>query len=64
MLFCNRLIDTDSPEITDIAPTVLDLFGVPIPAYMDGRPIMTGRSSQTAPVSSLAPTDETAAQPA
>ena len=42
MLFCNRLIDVDRPSIMDIAPTVLDLFGVPIPAHMDGKPIMRG----------------------
>ena len=42
MLFCNRLIDVDRPSIMDIAPTVLDLFGVPVPAHMDGKPIMRG----------------------
>lgn len=52
MLFCNRPIDCASPHITDIAPTVLDLFGVPIPAHMDGKPIMTGKRStaQKAPI--------------
>ena len=45
MLFCNRPIDRESPNIVDIAPTVLDLFGVPIPAHMDGKPIMTGKRS-------------------
>jgi len=43
MLFCNRAIDVPSPHITDIAPTVLDLFGVPVPGHMDGKPIMTGK---------------------
>lgn len=43
MLFCNRPIDVDRPSIMDIAPTVLDLFGVPIPSHMDGKPIMTGK---------------------
>ena len=42
MLFCNRPIDHESPNIIDIAPTVLDLFAVPIPAHMDGKSIMTG----------------------
>ena len=54
MLFCNRPIDVDLPSITDIAPTVLDLFGVPIPAHMDGKPIMTGRR-RSAPVSAAEP---------
>jgi predicted AlkP superfamily phosphohydrolase/phosphomutase len=44
MFFCNRPIDADRPNIVDIAPTVLNLFGVPIPAHMDGKPIMTGKA--------------------
>jgi predicted AlkP superfamily phosphohydrolase/phosphomutase len=64
MLFCNRPIDTQSPHITDIAPTVLDLFGVPIPGYMDGRPIMTGKSNNQQAVSRLASANETASQSA
>jgi predicted AlkP superfamily phosphohydrolase/phosphomutase len=64
ILFCNRPIDTDSPDITDIAPTVLDLFGVPIPGYMDGRPIMTGKDNKSRAATRFAPADETAAQPA
>jgi predicted AlkP superfamily phosphohydrolase/phosphomutase len=47
MLFCNRPIDVEHPKITDIAPTVLDLFGVPVPAHMDGKPIMTGQPRAT-----------------
>jgi predicted AlkP superfamily phosphohydrolase/phosphomutase len=64
MLFCNRPIDTDSPHITDIAPTVLDLFGVPIPAYMDGRPIITGKADKSGAAPRFAPTEETEPQPA
>lgn len=64
MLFCNRPIDTDSPDITDIAPTVLDLFGVPIPGYMDGRPIMTGNTKESGAASRIAPANETVVQPA
>jgi bisphosphoglycerate-independent phosphoglycerate mutase (AlkP superfamily) len=45
MFFCNRPIDLDRPHITDIAPTVLDLFGVPIPGHMDGKSIMRGDKS-------------------
>jgi predicted AlkP superfamily phosphohydrolase/phosphomutase len=26
-------------DLTDVAPTVLALFGLPVPDYMDGRPI-------------------------
>ena len=45
MLFCNRRISSDDPGIMDIGPTVLDLFGVPVPPYCDGRSLMpTGDS--------------------
>ncbi|MCJ7679663.1 MAG: alkaline phosphatase family protein, partial [Candidatus Aminicenantes bacterium] len=33
-------LNTDMPHITDIAPTVLDLFGINIPGHMDGKPII------------------------
>ena len=37
ILFCNRQMDRRAIEITDIAATVLDLFGVPVPEWMDGE---------------------------
>ncbi|RKY85220.1 nucleotide pyrophosphatase, partial [candidate division KSB1 bacterium] len=37
VFFCNRKINTDNPEIIDIAPTVLNLFGITPPHYMDGK---------------------------
>lgn len=38
VLFCNRKLDLSrQPEIIDIAPTVLSLFGVGAPGYMEGR---------------------------
>jgi predicted AlkP superfamily phosphohydrolase/phosphomutase len=45
MLFCNHPVAVENPHITDIAPTVLDLFGVPVPPHMDGKPIMKDRRS-------------------
>lgn len=39
VLFCNQKIDEDNPGLIDIGPTVLDMFGIKIPAYMDGRPL-------------------------
>jgi len=39
VLLCNRQLSFDrQPAITDIGPTVLELFGVDVPRYMDGRP--------------------------
>jgi predicted AlkP superfamily phosphohydrolase/phosphomutase len=40
VLISNRKIVSDSPSIQDIAPSVLNLFGVPVPPYMDGRPVI------------------------
>jgi predicted AlkP superfamily phosphohydrolase/phosphomutase len=40
VFFCNRKIRRDAPSIMDIGPTVLDLFGVPVPTYCDGKPLM------------------------
>ena len=46
ILFCNSKIDRTHIEITDIAPTVLDLFGVPIPKWMDGNPFLCNRKKE------------------
>jgi predicted AlkP superfamily phosphohydrolase/phosphomutase len=37
VFWCNRAIATDTPNLLDIAPTALDLFGVDIPGYMQGK---------------------------
>ncbi len=37
VFWCNRKIAVDDPSLADIAPTVLDLFGVDVPGYMKGR---------------------------
>jgi len=37
VLFCNRPIDAERPRLMDIGPTVLDMFGVDVPKYMDGK---------------------------
>ncbi|MGD9873266.1 MAG: alkaline phosphatase family protein [Kiritimatiellia bacterium] len=40
VFFCNRPLEGESnPAITDIAPTVLKTMGIPVPSYMDGKPI-------------------------
>jgi predicted AlkP superfamily phosphohydrolase/phosphomutase len=38
VLFCNRPIETERCRLMDIGPTVLELFGVPVPEHMDGKP--------------------------
>ena len=40
MLFSNRSITAEKPSIMDIGPTVLDLFGVPVPPHCDGSSLM------------------------
>ena len=40
VLFCNREIAAADPGIEDMAPTALDLFGIPIPSYMEGKPVL------------------------
>jgi predicted AlkP superfamily phosphohydrolase/phosphomutase len=42
VLFCNRPIDAQNPRLLDIGPTVLKLFGIATPEYMDGRPLAVG----------------------
>jgi bisphosphoglycerate-independent phosphoglycerate mutase (AlkP superfamily) len=37
VLFCNHRLTDAAAAIVDLAPTILDLFGVPVPAYMDGK---------------------------
>jgi len=40
ILFSNLKLEGQEASIMDIAPTVLQLFGVPVPAYMDGRSLV------------------------
>jgi predicted AlkP superfamily phosphohydrolase/phosphomutase len=46
ILFSNFGFKEETPSIMDIGPTVLDLFGVPVPNYCDGRPLMPAVSQQ------------------
>jgi predicted AlkP superfamily phosphohydrolase/phosphomutase len=47
VFWSNRKIERQEPALIDLAPTVLDLFGVPIPGYMQGRPLFTGALPST-----------------
>jgi len=45
VLFCNRKISDEHPRLMDMGPTVLDLFGVSVPARMDGKPLTIADAS-------------------
>jgi len=39
ILLCNRKIDIGDPGLEDLAPTALSLFGLELPAYIEGKPL-------------------------
>jgi predicted AlkP superfamily phosphohydrolase/phosphomutase len=43
VLFSNWPVESENPRLLDIGPTVLELFGVEVPDYMDGRPLAVGK---------------------
>ena len=49
VFFCSRPVRTDAPAIIDIAPTVLNLFGVAAPAHMDGKNLIVAGRTEAAP---------------
>jgi len=46
ILFSNHLLNGKTPSIIDIAPTILDVFGVPIPPFVDGESLISQDSVQ------------------
>ena len=40
LFLSNQRFREQAPGIIDLAPTIPDLFGVPVPQYMDGKPLM------------------------
>ncbi len=40
VLFCSRKLAGDGASIVDIAPTALEVFGIPRPEYMDGKSLL------------------------
>jgi predicted AlkP superfamily phosphohydrolase/phosphomutase len=54
VFFSNFKINTRTPSIMDIAPTVLSLFGLAVPGHMDGRPLVEALEDK--PVPSSTPT--------
>jgi predicted AlkP superfamily phosphohydrolase/phosphomutase len=55
VLWSNRKITAEEPSILDIAPTALDLFGVPAPAYMQGKSLFAPRTDPRAEPQSETP---------
>ena len=47
VFWCNREIATAQPNLLDIAPTALDLFGVEIPRYMQGQSLFQPRADES-----------------
>lgn len=40
VFYCNKKIISDKPHIIDMAPTILDLFGIEPPSYMNGKSLI------------------------
>jgi predicted AlkP superfamily phosphohydrolase/phosphomutase len=40
VLLSNRPITTTAPRIIDLAPTVLEFYGIPVPSSIDGKPLL------------------------
>ena len=53
VFWCNRKIATDRPNLMDIAPTTLDLFGVPVPGYMQGRALFVPATERRAAATAM-----------
>ena len=49
VLFCNRKITNANPRLMDLGPTTLELFGVPVPAHMDGQALTVGEHEASDP---------------
>lgn len=49
IFFSNFPVNSSTPRIMDIAPTVLELFGVDFPAYMDGKSLLKDIDSKPEP---------------
>jgi hypothetical protein len=47
ILFCSHPVESENPRLIDIGPTVLSLFGVAVPEYMDGKPLVIGDATET-----------------
>ena len=49
VMFCDQPINTETPNLMDLAPTALRLFGLKIPPYMQGQALFGDRKPDPAP---------------
>jgi len=56
VFFCNRAISVENPRLMDVPASVLQLFGLEIPGYMQGQMLFPGESSDTTVRGMLDPT--------
>ncbi len=61
VIFSDRPLNTDQPDIMDLGPTALHLFGVPVPDYMQGRPLFGPREAGGGPAVGESRAEEAAA---
>lgn len=47
VIFTNFPVHWEKPAIVDIAPTILELFGLEVPPHMDGRSLLSGKREKT-----------------
>jgi predicted AlkP superfamily phosphohydrolase/phosphomutase len=53
VLFCSHKIQSTRTRLSDVAPTVLELFGVPVPEYMDGTAWKIGEAGAELPLTPM-----------
>jgi predicted AlkP superfamily phosphohydrolase/phosphomutase len=58
ILVSNRKIDTQAPSVKDIAPTVIQYFGIPIPGDIDGHALFAAPLAPTTTARSAGPGHE------
>ena len=49
VLFCNRPVEAENPRLMDLGPTIMQLFGVPVPEHMDGKALPIGEAAVARP---------------
>jgi len=54
ILFCSHPVDSEDPGLIDIAPTVLQLFGLTPPPHMDGAPLFRNNPLERRPATAAA----------